>query len=75
MFRILCAGTLDLVFYIISWGAAVAQCLMGVPTSQVGYTSAMPRREDHEVHKGHVVALEMYIYKVIEKDGRDLKPL
>ena len=30
---------------------------MGVPTSQVGYTSAMPRREDHEVHKGHVVAL------------------
>jgi len=26
-------------------------CLMGVPTSEVGYTSAMPRREDHEVHK------------------------
>jgi len=24
---------------------------MGVPTSKVGYTSAMPRREDHEVHK------------------------
>jgi len=24
---------------------------MGVPTSDVGYTSAMPRREDHEVHK------------------------
>jgi hypothetical protein len=23
---------------------------MGVPTSEVGYTSAMPRREDHEVH-------------------------
>jgi len=21
---------------------------MGVPTSEVGYTSAMPRREDHE---------------------------
>jgi len=32
---------------------------MGVPTSEVGYTPAMPRREDHEVHKGHVVALEM----------------
>jgi len=32
--------------------------LMGVPTSEVGYTPAMPRREDHEVHKGHVVALE-----------------
>jgi len=31
--------------------------LMGVPTSKVGYTSAMPRREDHEVRKGHVVAL------------------
>jgi len=24
---------------------------MGVPTSEVGYTYAMPRREDHEVHK------------------------
>jgi hypothetical protein len=31
---------------------------MGDPTSEVGYISAMPRREDHEVHKGHVVALE-----------------
>jgi len=30
---------------------------MGVPTSEVGYTSAMPRREDHEVRKGHVGAL------------------
>jgi len=26
-------------------------CLTGVPTSEVGYTSAMPRRDDHEVHK------------------------
>jgi len=24
---------------------------MGVPSSEVSYTSAMPRREDHEVHK------------------------
>jgi len=24
---------------------------MGGPTSEVGYTPAMPRREDHEVHK------------------------
>ena len=24
---------------------------MGVPASEVGYTAAMPRREDHEVHK------------------------
>ena len=23
---------------------------MGVPTPEVGYTSAMPRREEHEVH-------------------------
>ena len=30
---------------------------MGVPTSEVGYTPAVPSREDHEVHKGHVVAL------------------
>jgi hypothetical protein len=31
---------------------------MGVPTLEVGYTSATIGREDHEVHKGHVVALE-----------------
>ena len=31
---------------------------MGVPTSKVGYTPAMPRREDHEVHKGYVVVLD-----------------
>jgi hypothetical protein len=30
---------------------------MGVPTSEVGYTSATTWRGDHEVHKGHVVAL------------------
>jgi len=30
---------------------------MGVPTSEVGYTPAMPRREDHEVQKEHMVAL------------------
>jgi hypothetical protein len=24
---------------------------MGVPTSEVGYTTAIPRREVHEVHK------------------------
>jgi len=27
---------------------------MGVAASEVGYTSAMPRREDHEVRNGHV---------------------
>jgi hypothetical protein len=31
---------------------------MGVPTSEVGYTSATTGRGDHEVHKGHVVALK-----------------
>jgi hypothetical protein len=30
---------------------------MGVPTSEVGYTSATAGRGEHEVHKGHVVAL------------------
>jgi hypothetical protein len=41
---------------------------MGIPTSEVGYTSATTGREDHEVHKGHVVALEggkiftVYVY-------------
>jgi hypothetical protein len=30
---------------------------MGVPTSEFGYTSATVERGDHEVHKGHVVAL------------------
>ena len=29
----------------------------GRPNLRVGYISAMPRRQDHEVHKGHVVAL------------------
>jgi hypothetical protein len=30
---------------------------MGVPPSEVGYTSATTGRGDHEVHNGHVVAL------------------
>jgi hypothetical protein len=30
---------------------------MGVPTSEVGYTSTTTGRGNHEVHKGHVVAL------------------
>jgi hypothetical protein len=30
--------------------------LMGVPTSEVGYSSATTGRVDHKVHKGHVVA-------------------
>jgi len=38
---------------------------MGVPTSEVGYTAAMPRREDHEVHKDmwwHWTYIYIYIY-------------
>ena len=31
---------------------------MGVPTSEVGYTSATARRGDHESSDEHVVALE-----------------
>ena len=31
---------------------------MGVQTSEVGYTPVKTRREDHEVHKEHVVALD-----------------
>jgi hypothetical protein len=30
---------------------------MGVSKSEIGYTSATTERGDHEVHKGHVVAL------------------
>jgi hypothetical protein len=30
---------------------------MGVPTSEVGYTSATTGRGDHQVHIGHVMAL------------------
>jgi hypothetical protein len=31
---------------------------MGIPILEVGYASATTRRGDHEVHKGHVGALE-----------------
>jgi hypothetical protein len=36
---------------------------MGVPTSEVVYPSATTGRGDHEVHKGHVVALEKKMKK------------
>jgi hypothetical protein len=32
--------------------------LMGVPTTDVGYTSVTAGKGDHEVHKGHVVVFE-----------------
>jgi len=37
---------------------------MDVPTSEVGCTSAMPRREDHEVHKDMwgIEKEDIYIY-------------
>jgi hypothetical protein len=38
---------------------------MGVPTSEVGYTSATTGRGDDEVHKGHVVALGRKKYSAI----------
>jgi hypothetical protein len=37
---------------------------MGFPTSEVGYTSATTGRGDHEVHKGHVVALKKIVITV-----------
>ena len=43
---------------------------MGVPTSEVGYTPATPRREDHEVHKGHVVTLDQKKKKEIGLYGQ-----
>jgi hypothetical protein len=39
---------------------------MGVPTSEVSYTSASTESVDHKVHKGHVVALEKNILRVIK---------
>ena len=49
---------------------------MGVPTSEVGYTPTMPRREDHEVHKGHVVALDQkkkksYVHCVVRRTKKN----
>ena len=44
---------------------------MGIPTSEVGYTPAMPRREDHEVRKGPVVALETP--PPIKKKNKEIK--
>ena len=37
---------------------------MGVPPSEVGYTSAAARRGNHESSYEHVVALEKKIYSV-----------
>jgi hypothetical protein len=45
---------------------------MGVPTSEVGYTSATTGRVDQEVHKGHVVALAQ---KRIRRQIQTPKPI
>ena len=52
---------------------------MGVPTWEVGYTSAMPRKEDHEVRQGHVghwikkyIYIYIYIYSLVEWPRRVL---
>jgi hypothetical protein len=42
--------------------------LMGIPTSEVSYTSATTGRENHEVHKEHVVG-RIYIHTHIAKCG------
>jgi len=49
---------------------------MGVPTSEVGYTSAMPRREDNEVRQGHVGhwIKKKKICKIPDKFTRMAKP-
>jgi hypothetical protein len=45
---------------------------MGVPTSQVSYTSATTGRGDHEVHKGPVVALEEKKYSEISLNSQSM---
>jgi hypothetical protein len=37
---------------------------MGVPASEIGYTSPTTGRGDHEVHKGHVVVLAKKVKKL-----------
>jgi hypothetical protein len=44
---------------------------MGVPTSEVGYTSATTGTGDHEVHKGHMVVLEETIL-FLRSNERDM---
>jgi hypothetical protein len=44
---------------------------MGVPTSEVGYTSATAEGGVHEVHKGHVVALGKNISILMERISRN----
>jgi len=41
--------------------------LMGVPPSEVGYNAAMPRREDHEVHKEMCWGKKKLVLRRIER--------
>jgi hypothetical protein len=43
---------------------------MGVPNSEVDYTSATTGRGDHKVHKGYVVALPPSPQREKEKERR-----
>jgi hypothetical protein len=42
---------------------------MGVPTSDIGYTSTTTGRGDQEVHKGHVVVLEKFFLEGEDSHG------
>jgi hypothetical protein len=49
---------------------------MGVPTSEVGYTTAMPRREDHEVQKDiwwHWIYTYIYFRSEALKENKRFK--
>jgi hypothetical protein len=45
---------------------------MGVPTSEVGYISAITGKGDREVHKGHVVALGKKTYLKGKGKGNEI---
>jgi len=48
---------------------------MGVPTSEVGYTPAMSRKEDHGSPQRHVVALDQkkksFVLKIMRQISAD----
>ena len=48
---------------------------MGVPISEVGYIPAMPRREDHEVHKGLFIYLFIYVFMLLLSRGYKINTL
>jgi hypothetical protein len=48
---------------------------LGVPTSEEGYISATTGRGDHEVHKGHLVALKKNISEAVTATNDVVKNL